>query len=64
MRYIKPEIEINMIHTEDVITSSGLFNWIVNSGKEGAEEPKVSTGTDSETKKPSATVNVGADFFG
>lgn len=62
MRYIKPEIEINMIHTEDVITSSGLFNWIVNSGNESASEdskPSVTTGSDND-----ATVNVGADFFG
>ena len=62
MKYIKPEIEINIIHTEDVITASGFFNWIVNSGNESADEnskPSVSVGKEND-----ATINVGADFFG
>lgn len=59
MRYIRPEIEINEIQTEDVITLSlgNILNWGSLS-----DEQKSQIEIGMESGNPS--IDVDADFFG
>lgn len=61
MRYIKPEIELNEVHAEDVITASGIWGEIVNSLPEGTTDKQVNLGSD-ESGNPQ--LNADASFFG
>ncbi len=60
MRYIRPEIEINEIQTEDVITLSlgNILNW---GNLTDEQKESIQIGED-ESGNPS--IDVGADFFG
>ena len=60
MRYIKPEIEINEIQSEDVITLSisNILNW----GNLTDDQKENINITEDESGNPS--IDVGADFFG
>ncbi len=63
MRYIRPEIEIAEVQTEDVITLSlgDILNWGTLT-EEQKSQVDIGTTTDDEGNK-SGNVNVGADFF-
>ena len=59
MKYIRPEIEINEIQTEDVITLS--FGNILNWGDLSTEQQsKVEISNESGTP----SIDIDADFFG
>ena len=60
MRYIRPEIEINEIQTEDVITLSfgNILNW---DNLDETQKDDISFGQD-QSGNPS--INIDADFFG
>ncbi len=60
MKYIRPEIEINEIQTEDVITLS--FGNIMNWGNLTDEQKSQIDITTDESGAPS--IDVDADFFG
>ncbi|MBO5374661.1 MAG: hypothetical protein J6A54_04360 [Clostridia bacterium] len=59
MKYIRPEIEINVVHVEDIMAISDAFNWIVGGDSEDENAPTITQGSEGE-----ANLNVGADFFG
>lgn len=60
MKYIRPEIEINEIQTEDVITLSfgNILNW---DNLDETQKDDINFGQD-QSGNPS--INIDADFFG
>lgn len=59
MKYIRPEIEINEIQTEDVITLS--FGNILNWGDLSSEQQSK---VEISTKGGTPSIDIDADFFG